>query len=58
MNPPMGKGAFGEVRKAIHKASGIERAVKIINKKALDHEELGKIKDEVFKSKFLKYFVS
>lgn len=32
MNPPLGKGAYGEVRKAVHKVSGVVRAVKIINK--------------------------
>lgn len=47
INPPLGAGAFGEVRKAIHKASGIERAIKIIYKAKADPEELSKIKSEV-----------
>ena len=32
-------GAFGEVRKAVHKASGMMRAVKIINKASTSKEE-------------------
>jgi calcium-dependent protein kinase len=32
ISPPLGAGAFGEVRKAVHKASGLERAIKIIYK--------------------------
>jgi calcium-dependent protein kinase len=47
LNPPLGQGAFGEVRKAIHKSSGLERAVKIIYKDKSDPAELAKIKDEV-----------
>ena len=47
ITPPLGQGAFGEVRKAIHKASGLERAVKIIYKDKSDPVELAKIKDEV-----------
>jgi calcium-dependent protein kinase len=47
INPPLGAGAYGEVRKAIHKASGIERAIKIIYKAKADPEELSKIKSEV-----------
>jgi len=47
INPPLGQGAFGEVRKAIHKSSNLERAVKIIYKDKSNPEELAKIKDEV-----------
>jgi calcium-dependent protein kinase len=47
ITPPLGQGAFGEVRKAIHKSSGLERAVKIIYKDKSDPVELAKIKDEV-----------
>lgn len=47
LSPPLGQGAFGEVRKAIHKSSGLERAVKIIYKDKSDPAELAKIKDEV-----------
>ena len=32
MNPPLGKGAFGEVRKAVHKITEAQRAIKIISK--------------------------
>ena len=31
-SPPLGRGAFGEVRKAIHKRTSIVRAIKIIYK--------------------------
>ncbi len=37
------KGAYGEVRKAIHKQSGATRAVKIINKNDIPEEELEKL---------------
>lgn len=47
ISPPLGTGAFGEVRKAIHRASGLERAVKIIYKDKSDPVELAKIIDEV-----------
>jgi calcium-dependent protein kinase len=40
-------GAFGEVRKAIHKATGIERAVKIISKSATSAEEQERLINEV-----------
>lgn len=33
LDPPLGTGAFGEVRKGIHKGTGMARAVKIIDKK-------------------------
>ena len=35
----LGKGGFGEVRKAIHKATGIVRAVKLIDKSQTSKEE-------------------
>jgi calcium-dependent protein kinase len=47
LSPPLGKGAFGEVRKAKHNKSGLIRAVKIINKGDLNYHELSVIKDEV-----------
>jgi len=46
-NPPLGKGAFGEVRKAIHKATGIQRAVKIIRKNTTNEEEKKRLINEV-----------
>lgn len=47
LSPPIGKGSFGEVRKAIHKSTGLNRAVKIINNKASTSEELERITREV-----------
>jgi len=43
----VGRGAYGEVKKAVHKTSKLTRAVKIINKKATNKEELEKIMNEV-----------
>lgn len=40
-------GAFGEVRKALHKASGLLRAVKIINKNSTSEEEKTRLVNEV-----------
>lgn len=45
--PALGKGAFGEVRKAIHKLTGIERAVKIIQKRNTSGEEQKRLINEV-----------
>ena len=45
--PPLGKGAFGEVRKAVHKVTGIERAVKIIRKNTTNEEEKKRLINEV-----------
>jgi calcium-dependent protein kinase len=39
INPALGSGAFGEVRKAIHKTSGLTRAIKIITKEKISEEE-------------------
>lgn len=47
LNPPLGKGAFGEVRKAIHKQTSIHRAIKIINKASQSQEEQEKLLNEV-----------
>lgn len=41
------EGAFGEVRKAIHKITGIERALKIISKEILDEAEVSRLIIEV-----------
>lgn len=45
--PPLGAGAFGEVRRAKHNKSGLIRAVKIVDKRNLSFEELSIIKEEV-----------
>jgi calcium-dependent protein kinase len=39
LRPALGKGAFGEVRKAIHKTTGMTRAIKIIDKVHVNKEE-------------------
>ncbi len=44
---PFIQGGFGEVRKAIHKATGIKRAVKLIKRNALDQEETERLINEV-----------
>ena len=41
------KGAFGEVRKAIHKISGLVRAVKIIKKSETCLEEEEELRNEI-----------
>ena len=43
----MSLGAYGEVRKCQHKESKALRAVKIINKKALEEEERAKLLNEI-----------
>jgi hypothetical protein len=56
VSPPLGKGwypyilplgAYGEVRKAIHKSSGQVRAVKIISKQHTSQVEQERLKNEV-----------
>ena len=47
LSPPLGKGAYGEVRKAKHIKSDIMRAVKILTKKKCDAEEKMKFLSEV-----------
>lgn len=39
MSIPLGKGSYGEVRQGIHKKTGQQRAVKIINKSKCDPQE-------------------
>lgn len=46
-DPPLGKGAFGEVRKAVHKLTGIERAIKIIKKSTTSEDEQKRLINEV-----------
>jgi len=43
----LGAGAFGEVRKVVHKATGLVRAAKILRKDAIDQEETNKLIAEV-----------
>lgn len=43
----LGKGAFGEVRKALHLESGVYRAIKIIYKAQASAEEQAKILNEI-----------
>lgn len=47
MSPALGRGAFGEVRKAKHGRTGVVRAVKILKKKNCDEEEQRKFLAEV-----------
>lgn len=39
INPPLGKGSYGEVRKAVHKKTGVARAVKFILKDSTDEND-------------------
>jgi len=43
----LGQGAFGEVRKVVHKATGLVRATKILRKDAIDEKEQNKLNAEV-----------
>jgi len=43
----IGRGAYGEVRKCLHKETKALRAVKIINKKFLEAEEQAKLLSEI-----------
>ena len=47
LEPPLGTGAFGEVRKAVHRGTGMSRAVKIIDKKMANADEIEKLINEV-----------
>ena len=53
----LGKGGFGEVRKGIHKASGIKRAIKMVHKTDLKDEEKDRLIDEVETLKNLVFFI-
>ena len=48
-------GAFSEVRMCVHKETGAQRAVKVINKSELDEDELKMFLNEV---KIVKTMVS
>ena len=43
----IGRGAYGEVRKCLHKETKALRAVKILNKKYLPKDELEKLVNEI-----------
>ncbi|KAL4466461.1 hypothetical protein ABPG73_019079 [Tetrahymena malaccensis] len=47
LSPPLGKGAYGEVRKAIHKASGQLRAIKIIKIDEVSKEDKQNLENEI-----------
>lgn len=47
LSPPLGQGAFGEVRKATHKQTQMARAVKIIVKSSATKEEQERLINEV-----------
>jgi len=47
LSPPIGRGAFGEVRKATHNASSIARAIKIIARRHADREQEEVLMNEV-----------
>ncbi|CAD8109050.1 unnamed protein product [Paramecium sonneborni] len=47
LNPPLGSGAYGEVRKAIHKSTNLMKAVKIIHKSQTSKEEQERLMNEV-----------
>ncbi|CAD8205468.1 unnamed protein product [Paramecium pentaurelia] len=47
LNPPLGNGAYGEVRKAIHKSTNLMRAVKIIHKSQTTKQEQERLINEV-----------
>lgn len=53
----LGKGGFGEVRKGIHKASGLKRAIKMVLKTDLKENERDKLIDEVETLKNLVLFL-
>jgi calcium-dependent protein kinase len=47
LNPPIGKGAFGIVRRGIHKKSGLQRAVKITPKEKVSKKHEQKLLNEI-----------
>ncbi|CAK84516.1 unnamed protein product (macronuclear) [Paramecium tetraurelia] len=47
LKPPIGKGAFGEVRKAIHKVTNQIRAVKVISKEKASKVEVERLRIEI-----------
>jgi calcium-dependent protein kinase len=47
LSPPVGKGAFGEVRRAIHRKTNMTRAIKIIYKEQTEPDEQERLINEV-----------
>lgn len=47
LSPPIGRGAYGEVRRAVHKKTNVLRAVKIIFKDQSDKEDQERLINEV-----------
>ncbi|CAD8199555.1 unnamed protein product [Paramecium pentaurelia] len=47
LKPPIGKGAFGEVRKAIHKVTNQVRAIKVISKEKASKAEVERLRIEI-----------
>jgi len=47
LSPPIGRGAYGEVRRAVHKKTNVLRAVKIIFKDYSDKEDQERLINEV-----------
>ena len=43
----IGSGSFGEVRLCIHKETGSQRAVKVLKKSHMDHEEKAMLFNEI-----------
>lgn len=53
----LGKGGFGEVRKGVHRASGLKRAIKMVSKNDLKESEKNQLIDEVETLKNLVFFI-
>lgn len=47
LSPALGRGAFGEVRKAVHRETGHYRAIKIVFKNANTEEDIKRMLEEV-----------
>lgn len=56
LHPHIGKGSFGEVRKATHKISGLKRAIKIIPKQDCTVRHQKRILNEIEILKKLVFF--
>ena len=47
LDPPLGKGGFGEVRKALHRVTNFQRAIKLIKNRKLGFDERTRLINEV-----------